>query len=146
MPMDTREDHVRAGAPAAGRAGAATPTATPPFPAAPRRAGVAAPAFVWSVWGVLSVGLLAYVWAFGSAMPLADDWELVPVLSGAEPLTGAWLWEPNYEHRIPVPKLVLAALAAPGYDPRAGMLFNCLALAALSFAMIRAAKRLRGRT
>ena len=88
---------------------------------------------------------LVYLVKFSSPLPCFDDWTLVPVLTGARPLTPAYLWEPFNEHREPLPKLVLNALGRlSGFDFRAGMFLNVLLLAGLAAAMLRTARRLRG--
>jgi hypothetical protein len=103
--------------------------------------------FVWLVWAALALALPAFVGRFSANVPIADDWELVPVLTGARPVTAAWLWEQHNEHRIPIPKLIHLALAAlTGADYRAGMYFNCAALSAVAALLILTARRLRGRT
>jgi hypothetical protein len=95
----------------------------------------------------MTVALLGYVATFARDVPWWDDWDLVPVLSGQEPVSWAWLWERHNEHRIVIPKLIHLALAAPaGADFRAGAYLSCLALAAAAAALIVAARRLRGRT
>jgi hypothetical protein len=111
------------------------------------RAGRLAALLVWITWAAMTAALLGYVTAFARDVPWWDDWDLVPVLSGEEPASAAWLWEPHNEHRIPVPKLIHLALAAPaGADFRAAPYLNALALSAGALALILAARRLRGRT
>jgi hypothetical protein len=96
---------------------------------------------------VLSLSLPAYVALFSSSVPVADDWVQVQALTRQGPHGVAWLWAPHNEHRIPFPKLILLGLAGLfGYDPRTGMYFNGVALAAVSAALILAARRLRGAT
>jgi hypothetical protein len=102
------------------------------------------------VWGVLLLVLLAdllFVGKFGLDFPDGDEWIMAPVLTGEQPLTVAWLWSPCNEHRVPLAKLILLALyKISGYDFRAAMFFNVLALSALASAMVFVAKTLRGRT
>ncbi|MDB5306135.1 MAG: hypothetical protein JWO38_337 [Gemmataceae bacterium] len=101
--------------------------------------------FVWTVWAAMLLLALVYVGKFSSRVPFFDDWTLVPVLTGAEPLTPAYLWAPFNEHRVPLPKLVLYALGRlSGFDFRAGMVLNVLLLGGLSFAMLRTVGRMRG--
>src|SRR5262249_8229850 len=102
--------------------------------------------FVWGIWALAVYGGLAFA-RYGNKFPYADDWALVPVLTGEQPLTARWLWTQHSDHRIAVPKLILlTALRLTGWDFRGGILFNVGALGALAFAMIRGAKRLRGWT
>jgi hypothetical protein len=102
--------------------------------------------FVWSVWALLLFAGLGYIAYFGVDVPDMDDWEIVPVLAGAPPVNLHWLWAQHNEHRIPLARLVLLALYhGVGPDFRAGMYFNCIALALLSAAMVRTAGWVRGR-
>lgn len=102
--------------------------------------------FVGIVWAALTVSDLWYVVRFGPTMPYWDDWELVPAVSGEKPLTAAWLWSPHNEHRLFIPRLLLFWLyRLSGYDFRAGMYFNTLALSGLALAMVLAARAVRGR-
>jgi len=103
--------------------------------------------FVWSVWGLMMLTVLLCIGLYGRNIPLAEDWLLVPALTGNEPSIGAWLWAQNNEHRIPLPKLLLLLLLKlTGGDFRAGMVFNTLVLSGLAAAMIEVARRLRGVT
>ncbi len=112
-----------------------------------RRSGWLASGLVWAVWAGMSLALLGYVAAFARDVPWWDDWDLVPVLSGQEPATVGWLWERHNEHRIPLPKLIHLALAAPaGCDFRLAAYGNALALSVAALALILAARRLRGHT
>jgi hypothetical protein len=100
---------------------------------------------VWSIWAVAAAAALWLVATFGRNVPLWDDWEMAPVLAGAQRVTPAWLWSQHNEHRIPLPRLLLLALdAVSSNDVRAGMAFNVLALAALAAVLLVAARRLRG--
>lgn len=102
---------------------------------------------VWLVWAGMTAAALAYVGLYGSAEPYMDDWDIVPVLTGHEQLSPAWLWAQHNEHRLPLPRLLLLGLLrVSDYDFRAGMVFNVLALSALAAALVRVAARLRGRT
>ncbi len=119
----------------------------PTAEAGPSQGSWLATLFVWCTWGAMTVALLGYVAAFARDVPWWDDWDLVPVLSGEEPASPAWLWERHNEHRIPIPKLIHLALAAPaGADFRAAPYVNALGLSAGALALILAARRLRGRT
>jgi hypothetical protein len=102
-------------------------------------------AFVWGVWAVLSAGLVGYVGFVNDDFPTLDDWHLVPVYTGNQPVTPAWLWEQYNEHRLPLPKLllVLGGLVS-GHDYRAGMFASALALSGLAALMVLTAGRLRG--
>ena len=82
---------------------------------------------------------------FGRNVPLAEDWWLVPPLTGNEPNLASWLWAQNNEHRVPLPKLILLLLLKISKgDFRAGMLLNIAVLGMLALAMIYAVRNLRG--
>jgi hypothetical protein len=97
------------------------------------------------VWAVLLLLALAYVGTFASKIPFYDDWVLVPVLTGSEPLSATFLWKLHNEHRLPLPKLLLVAVGKlSGGDLRAGMFVNVALMGALAFAMLRTVRRVRG--
>jgi hypothetical protein len=103
--------------------------------------------FVYGVWLLVVLAGLFFIRRYGSNVPYIDDWELVPAVAGAEPLSPSWLWAQHSDHRIPLPKLLLIGLyRVTGNDFRAPLYFNLAALSALALAMIRGARRLRGHT
>jgi hypothetical protein len=100
---------------------------------------------VWSVWVALVVAAAAYVIHFGSNIPFWDDWNMVDVLTGTQPVTLRWFWSPHNGHRIPLPRLVLLGLyKLSGTDFRVGMFFNVAVLSAAAAALIWASARVRG--
>jgi hypothetical protein len=101
--------------------------------------------FVWGVWALLSVALIGYVGFVNDDFPTLDDWHLVPVYTGQQPVTASWLWEQYNEHRLPLPKLLLIIGGIlSNHDYRAGMFMSALALSALAALMITTAGRLGG--
>ena len=107
--------------------------------ARPWRAGAVA-AFVWGTLVALLVQALVIIATDGRDLPLAEDWNMVPALTGNEPRFLEWLWYPINEHRVPVPKLLyLVVLKLAGGDFRSGMVLNALTLAALAAACVRVA-------
>jgi hypothetical protein len=102
---------------------------------------------VLAVWaGMLSV-VLGCIAIYGRNLPLSEDWNMVPALTGHQPDSLEWLWEQNNEHRLPFQKAIyLILLKASGGDFRIGMIANTLILGGLSLAMILTARHLRGRT
>jgi hypothetical protein len=93
------------------------------------------------------LAVLGFIAEHGRNTPFLDDFDMVPQLTGARPVTAGWLWSQHNEHRIPLPRLVfLASCRWSGCDFRAGMYFSAVALSAAAFAMILAARRIRGRT
>ena len=101
---------------------------------------------VWSVWAVMLLAALACIARWGRNIPLAEDWLMVPALTGHEPSIPDWLWAQNNEHRVALPKLVYLGLLFITADFRSGMVVSALLLAALSAALILAARRIRGGT
>src|SRR6516162_8487433 len=85
-----------------------------PGPALPKTPAAAfdrgAPIFVWTVWGAMVLVTLTFVRTYGTNVPQSDEWCIVPYLTGAKTIDGAWLWDQHNEHRIPLPKLILAGL------------------------------------
>jgi hypothetical protein len=101
--------------------------------------------FVWAVWASMSVGLILFIARYGCNLPFGDEWEQVPVLTGARPCTLDWLLLPHNQHRVPLVRVLhLALTKLSGNDFRAAMVGTALSLSALAFAMIRIARRLRG--
>jgi hypothetical protein len=102
--------------------------------------------FVGGVWLVLTLGLLAYVFHYGSNVPFFDDWHLVPYITGDLPVTLEYLWSQHGDHRVPLSRLLLFGLGKLcGYDFRCGMVFDVFALSAASLALIATSRHLRGR-
>ena len=100
---------------------------------------------VWTVWaGMLALLLWSYI-PISSPIPLAEDWYTVPLITGQQVPLGAWLWEQNNEHRMPVARLLLlGALKASGGDYRAGGLLNLALLAGGAAGLILFVRHLRG--
>jgi hypothetical protein len=79
-------------------------------------------------------------------LPKWDEWvEMVPAVSGHQPVTWAWLWSLLNEHRIPLPRLVyLAAYYVSGGDFRSGACVSVLLLALTALLCMAFARRCRG--
>jgi hypothetical protein len=102
--------------------------------------------FVWGVWTLMLLAALLLVIVYGSNIPIWDEWDMVPLLTGQQPVTPAWLWSQHNEHRVPLPRLLLLGLYfISNSDFRAGMVFNVLSMAALAASLILIAKQLRKR-
>jgi len=100
-----------------------------------------------SLWLFMTVAGLGLVARYGSNVPSWDEWDIVPTMTGVQPITLEWLWSQHNEHRIPVPRLVMLALFRIfGDDFRIGMYLNVLLMAALALGLIYVARRIRGRT
>jgi hypothetical protein len=98
------------------------------------------------VWLLMAVAAVAAVFFCGGETPYWDDWSLVPVLSGQEPLSIAWLTAAHNEHRFPVSRLFLwTAWRATGDGCRLVMLADVLLLAwAVRLLMLTTARLRRG--
>src|SRR5262245_29231861 len=100
---------------------------------------------VWIVWASLLVIAMATILRYARNIPIAEDWFMVPALTGHEPDLWRWLWEQNNEHRLPFPKgVLLLLLKMTGGDFRSGMVTATLMMGATAAAMIWAARRVRG--
>ena len=60
---------------------------------------------VLGVWLALLVAALTFVDRYGSNVPSWDGWDMVPTLTGHQPITAEWLWSQHNEHRVPLPGL-----------------------------------------
>ena len=101
--------------------------------------------FVWGTWTAMVGAALAFVHTYGSNVPSWDGWDMVPTLTGHQPVSAKWLWSQHNEHRVPLPRLLLLGLhGITGINFRTPMFFNIAVTAALALAMILSAKRLRG--
>ncbi|MFH0964093.1 MAG: hypothetical protein V2A58_08770 [Planctomycetota bacterium] len=102
--------------------------------------------FVWGVWAFTLTLALAYVARYGVNFPTWDEYVFIPQLTGERPITPAWLWSPYNGHRLVLPRLIYIGLVqASGGDFRVGMYGNVLLFGLASFALIAAARRIRGR-
>jgi hypothetical protein len=102
---------------------------------------------VWGVWAVLTCQAVAFVATNAVDFPYFDEWEMIPVLSGHEPLTFSWLWSQHNEHRIVLARLLyLLVERLSDYDFRAGMFVNAVAMSAGAAVLIDVVRRERGRT
>ena len=102
---------------------------------------------VWIVWAALLLIALVTVLRYARNIPIAEDWQFVPALTGHEQDLWKWLWGQNNEHRVPFPKAVLLLLLmASGGDFRSGMVATTISMGAMAAAMIWAARRIRGHT
>jgi hypothetical protein len=90
---------------------------------------------------------MIFVLAYGSYVPFMDEWEIVPALSGEQPVTLDWLWEQDSESRVPLPRVLLLGLyTVAGGGFHIGLVVNVLAFGTLACALILLAKRVRGHT
>lgn len=103
--------------------------------------------FVGAVWLSLSIALFAYAYRFGRNVPYWDDWEHIPVLTGARAFDLSWLVDQTLEHRYVLAKALLYGIwIASGSDFRAPMWISAAILCGLAAACIHCMRVLRGRT
>lgn len=101
----------------------------------------------WSVWGGCFGLAFHAVWRGAANVPFYDDWMFVPYLTGEQPLTWDWLWAVHNEHRLPVPKLIIAFILHVTQGGFFAATFPVvLAAGALAAVFMLLARRLRGRT
>jgi hypothetical protein len=117
----------------------------PPFRWA--RAGSAAVGIlIWSVWAILTLVAVLYIRQHSRNIPYIDDFSLVPIMAGHEPLTAQWLWSQHNEHRPVVSRLILVGLHRfIASDFRVAQYANAGLLSAMAASMIVFVRRLRGR-
>jgi hypothetical protein len=102
--------------------------------------------FVTVGFVLLAVQLFTFIRTYGVDAPFYDEWELVPALTGHQPITLEWLWSQHNEHRILLPRLVyLAVLKIARYNFRAMYSTIAVLLTLGSAGLLLAARRLRGR-
>jgi hypothetical protein len=103
-------------------------------------------AFVFGVWAVMVGELLRFASLYVADAPFADEFEMVPVITGHAPISLSWLWSQHNEHRIPLSRLVyLGVDKIAHHDFRVGAFVNCVMLSAIAAACVVTAWRLRGR-
>ncbi len=102
-------------------------------------------AFIVLVWAAQTFLLMSFIRQHVINAPYYDEWEMVPALTGHQPITLQWLWSQHNEHRIFLPRLVyLAVLKVANNDFRAGAYFNGVLLSGFAVAFCALARRLRG--
>jgi hypothetical protein len=88
---------------------------------------------------------LACVFVWGRNIGVAEDWLMVPFMTGNQDHVLSWLWSQNNEHRLPVQRLLYGTLLFLTQDFRVGMIASQLFLAASAVLLMRAAYLLRNR-
>lgn len=62
----------------------------------------AATVLVFGVWALATIAAAGFVLLYGQNSLYGDEWEVVPQLSGREPISPAWLFRAHIEHRVPL--------------------------------------------
>jgi hypothetical protein len=102
--------------------------------------------FLAAVWLTCTVCTLWFAAQSSGDLPKVDDWvEMVPAVSGYQPVTLEWLWTPLNEHRIPLPRLAyLTAYYVSGGDFRSSACLSVLLLSFVASLCMMFARRCRG--
>ncbi|MEW4567586.1 hypothetical protein AB1L88_06925 [Tautonia sp. JC769] len=102
--------------------------------------------FAWGVWLAMTAAAVGFVVRFGPVVPFYDDFAIIPALVGEQEVTPGYLWSQHFEHRVPLPRLVLLGVyRLSGDDFRAGMVAVVACLASLAAALMVALRSARGR-
>ena len=113
-------------------------------PTAWSRVRAAAPAvFVWSIWMTATLLAICYIGRYTRNVPIWEDFTIVPVMTGHEPLTLQWASAQWNEHRPVVPRLILATVLRKIRDFRAGRYLNVGILSLAAASMIVLVRRSR---
>jgi hypothetical protein len=93
---------------------------------------------------VMTAAAAFYITHYYGNVPYADEWNYVPWLVGAEPVTPRFLWEQHNEHRYPLARLAYLGLCRATNTLWVGSYVTVAGMALLALAMCRVAARLRG--
>ena len=103
---------------------------------------------VWLFWELLFVLALAWVYQYGSRIPLMEDWFAIDFLTGKRQLTLNNLWAQGWaDHRSPLPGLLFVLelkLFGPNVLPL--LYLELILCGVLSAGLIWAARQVRGWT
>src|SRR5205823_7697466 len=119
--------------------------AGPARPEGTNDGALGAAVFVWTLWAVMTAAAAYYVTACATNVPHWDEWVLVPLVTGREPLDVETLWQSVNEHRLPLIKLTLVGLVRATGDFRSQAWLNLALLSATAAGLVLAASHLRGR-
>ena len=100
--------------------------------------------FVWGAWLVLSVTLLQFVRTYGVDFPYYDEWEMVPAITGQQPVTFSWLWSQHNEHRMFLGRRSTSRSKRSAGTISAPARFDASVLCASAAMLIAFARRFRG--
>src|SRR6516162_7895465 len=109
--------------------------------------GLAGPMIAWSAWSAMTVASIVFVRHYTRNMPISDDFALVPMMTGHEPVSLGWAWAQHNEHRPFLSRLILAGLSRfVSNDFRTAKYVNVGLLSCSAATMMLLARRLRGST
>jgi hypothetical protein len=104
----------------------------------------AAGVFVGAVWLLMTVAALGFVYWFGCNVPFYDEWDLLPGLTGEQPI-GEFVWARQNEHSLPLPRFVFAELYKLTHSDLRPVMYLTVSLHALvALLLIATARRVRG--
>lgn len=102
---------------------------------------------VWSVWAAMLAAAVGYVAAFGLMMPFADEWAWIGISTGHQSPNFEWFWSSHNGHRMLIPRLIYITTGSlTGYQFNIMALANVATLGAAAAVLMRAARRVRGRS
>ena len=112
-----------------------------------RARALAGPILVWAVWVTMTAATILFIRHYSRNIPFMDDFSLVPIVTGHEPLSLQWLWSLHNEHRPVISRLIIVGLYRfIACDFRLGLYVNAALLSAAAASMIVLVRRLRGHT
>jgi len=95
----------------------------------------------------MTLAAILYIRHYTRNIPFADDFALIPMMTGHEPVSLRWAWSQHNEHRPVLSRLILAGLSRyVKNDFRSGRYFNAGLVSMAAASMLLLARRLRGRT
>src|SRR5262249_5817632 len=99
----------------------------------------------WGTWAALTIALFPYIRQYSRNIPYCDEFAMVSVMTGTEPLSLHWAWQQHNEHRPVIPRLVMAGLyRLVNLDFRVVRYANAVLLSAMAASMLMLARRIRG--
>jgi hypothetical protein len=119
----------------------------PPSPSERRWRGAAwaTPVFVWAIWVAMLAASILFIRYSSRNIPFFEEFQLVPAVTGHEPVTLSWAWRQSNEHRLFLPRLILVGLMRyVVMDFRAALYLNAGLVAAAGAMMLVLVRRLRG--
>jgi hypothetical protein len=93
----------------------------------------------------MTIALILYVRQNSRNVPYWDEFAMVPVMTGSEPVSLSWAWQQHNEHRPMISRLIMAGLfRLVRNDFRVVRYANAVLLSAMAASMLLLARRLRG--
>jgi hypothetical protein len=99
------------------------------------------------VWALCWLSFGVFLKKFSTPLPWRDEWELIPVATGTEPLTLQWFFQPANEHRVPLTRVEVLVLGRLfDWDLRYLHYHNLTLIALGALALVLAVRSVRGRS